>query len=1152
MTPEHSFETLHTTHEGKVSDKWSSYLPAYDRLLSFYRNNNVRLLEIGVQNGGSLEIWAKYFPNATVIVGNDINPDCGKLEFADQRIKVIVGDANSDEAFRAIRAVSPSFDVILDDGSHLSSDIVKSFAAYFPLLAEDGVFIAEDLHCSYWGQFEGGLFAPYSAISFFKRLADIINMDHWGVEKTNVELLAGFSKVYGAEFSNELLAEIHSVEFVNSICVVRKKTTEKNRVGKRTFGGMDELVQDVGRDIAVLGSSQKDNFWSTLKASPDEAFESLQESLAESKEKQEHAEISIEAQRESLADRDAKIRSQAMQLLDLKNQNELALKQNELASKQLAFVEGEKDEIQSHSDHLEADLKSVLSSTSWHLARPIRAFGSHVQGTKRAFKRVAAVLRDVPKLPQLYSKYRRVGTSEGISGIDLRFDLLGDDEFRKQVSDARGYSQDLLRFLVKVGHARRSFHIWVHSNKTRSGIVGWIGAVWIGRTSAGRNLEKTHIRFHIDRPVLRAFRIVPKDFQISGWAFDQEHLSGAAVRVRIGGKILDQKTVQRVDVRNAFLPTYNLPTDLGFQCDVEIGYGFHRMVMEIQHPDKKWVSIQRGILLCVPHRQEKLYGTYDEWIKVETNVLRGQKRDIQRHFSIQSEWSKFLIVVDGRNVNENQAEELQRTLKSVKNQFYDSEFETLLLCEDEKILGRDPAPDIGRATNKTLPSHKCDYVIFLSPGQLLAEFALYEFASQAIQTSFPDLLYADHDHLTANNERTDPFFKPDWSPDYLETFNYVGFIACYRSDLAFECLSDLGPYDFVLQLSERAETVMHCEKILGHQMLSAQGDVSVTERTDILGLENHLERTGRNGIVTCNPIHRGCYEIKLERVKEPLVSIVIPTAGKTVQVGERKIDLIKNVVSQIREISSFKNLEIIVVDNDDLRADQIAHLDENKCERITYTQQKFNIAEKLNLGAAIATGANLILMNDDIEIVTEAWIERMLDQLEKPGVGVVGAKLLYPDQRIQHVGVVHNFGNPDHVHRFCDREYPGYFFSACGVRNYAAVTGACMMTKTDLYREVGGYSEELAVSFNDVDFCQKVVKAGGRIVMTPFAELIHMESVSRVPFADQNEVVWYQKKWAEELVVDKYYNERFLTVAPPTFEVAIGMRILDKYRDRPL
>jgi hypothetical protein len=153
-----TLKKIYAEHTGKVSDKWSLYLEEYDRIFKEYRQKSLNMLEVGVHNGGSLEIWAKYFHNGQHFVGSDINPECSKLLFDDARITVVIGDINSDKTQKDIKSIVSSFDIIIDDGSHISSDIVKKFAKYFPLLNDEGLFVVEDLHCSYLEEFEGGLF----------------------------------------------------------------------------------------------------------------------------------------------------------------------------------------------------------------------------------------------------------------------------------------------------------------------------------------------------------------------------------------------------------------------------------------------------------------------------------------------------------------------------------------------------------------------------------------------------------------------------------------------------------------------------------------------------------------------------------------------------------------------------------------------------------------------------------------------------------------------------------------------------------------------------------------------------------------------------------------------------------------------------------
>ncbi|WP_158273290.1 class I SAM-dependent methyltransferase [Limnohabitans sp. WS1] len=246
-------EQLIETHTGKTTDKWSLYVREYARLFEPYRDQPICLLEIGVQNGGSLEVWSDYFAQARVLVGCDIDEGCRNLTYADSRVHVVVGDASTVETRDQILSISATFDIIIDDGSHTASDIVKSFALYFERLSEGGLYIVEDLHCSYWQNYQGGLHNPLSSIHFFKSLCDIVNHQSWGLPMSRRELLTEFSKQDIAEFSEDLLAQIHSVEFLNSICVVRKAAAPNNTLGPRIVRGQEAFV-----DVGPLGLDGQD------------------------------------------------------------------------------------------------------------------------------------------------------------------------------------------------------------------------------------------------------------------------------------------------------------------------------------------------------------------------------------------------------------------------------------------------------------------------------------------------------------------------------------------------------------------------------------------------------------------------------------------------------------------------------------------------------------------------------------------------------------------------------------------------------------------------------------------------------------------------------------------------------------------------------
>ncbi|WP_346832794.1 class I SAM-dependent methyltransferase [Pseudomonas abietaniphila] len=243
MTESHDLRHLYNVHAHNVSDKWSSYLDTYESVLSPYKADPVKLLEIGVQNGGSLEIWAKYFENSKLIAGCDINSDCEKIKFDAPSISLLIGDINNHETLQKLKSISEKFDIIIDDGSHTSGDIIMTFFKVFPMLNLGGIYIIEDLHCSYWKQFDGGLNSTHSSIAFLKCLVDILNFEHWGLDKDRLHHLDAFD--VPIDFPDNELASLHSIEFKNSMCIIKKKASLDNILGRRRVAGSLEVVSPV-------------------------------------------------------------------------------------------------------------------------------------------------------------------------------------------------------------------------------------------------------------------------------------------------------------------------------------------------------------------------------------------------------------------------------------------------------------------------------------------------------------------------------------------------------------------------------------------------------------------------------------------------------------------------------------------------------------------------------------------------------------------------------------------------------------------------------------------------------------------------------------------------------------------------------------------
>ena len=241
-----SIETLHRNKTGKISDKWASYLPYYDNLFSPLREQSITLLEIGVQNGGSLETWSHYFNNATLLIGCDIDPKCAELRYEDPRVKVVVGDVNVGHTFAAINAICNQFDVVIDDGSHKSNDVLNSFVNYFPMVKPGGIYIVEDAHCLYMNDFGGGVLHEFGAYAFFKRLVDVLSFQFWHEQVSiNTYLRTFFDISTTPTFITE--GWVGSIEFKNSLITIRKaETAGHTKLGERITSGSLAQVQTWG------------------------------------------------------------------------------------------------------------------------------------------------------------------------------------------------------------------------------------------------------------------------------------------------------------------------------------------------------------------------------------------------------------------------------------------------------------------------------------------------------------------------------------------------------------------------------------------------------------------------------------------------------------------------------------------------------------------------------------------------------------------------------------------------------------------------------------------------------------------------------------------------------------------------------------------
>ena len=472
-----------------------------------------------------------------------------------------------------------------------------------------------------------------------------------------------------------------------------------------------------------------------------------------------------------------------------------------------------------------------------------------------------------------------------------------------------------------------------------------------------------------------------------------------------------------------------------------------------------------------------------------------------------------------------------------------------------KVIYRDINGHIVDATNSALALATGEFVCLMDHDDTISPNALYEFAAKLNEDPELDFIYSDEDKISYDGTlRFDPHFKPDWSPEYLECCMYTAHFACYRMEIVNKIggfrkeYNGAQDYDFMLRFSEYVMKVAHVPKMLYHWRAIPGSTATSMDNKDyvieaaIRALKDHIARTGKLDFVKSS-FYKGCFQARYQVEGSPKVSIVIPSAGRNCKIRGKEIDLLANCIATVIDKSTYKNIEIIVVDNNDLRQETLEALARHKVKFIHYTNPIFNIATKMNMGAQHATGEYLLFLNDDIEVISEDWLEAMLSSAQRPGVGAVGAKLLFENDTLQHVGITFCNGLPDHIRRGFPSDELGYFFSSEGQRNYLAVTGACVLLRKDIFQEVGGFEEAFAISYNDIDLCLKIVQKGYRNVYTGQAKLHHFESLSRkLEFSLQEQELFlpeqelFLQRWGEKVAVDPYYSQYF-SASPPNFEL---------------
>jgi GT2 family glycosyltransferase len=447
-----------------------------------------------------------------------------------------------------------------------------------------------------------------------------------------------------------------------------------------------------------------------------------------------------------------------------------------------------------------------------------------------------------------------------------------------------------------------------------------------------------------------------------------------------------------------------------------------------------------------------------------------------------------------------------------------------LAHDDHRIRVLEAGEDWAQALNRALVDATGTFVVLLRPEGELAVDALTEVTDFAHRYPEADVIYSDEDRRDARGRRSDPFFKPDWSPDDLLSYPYVGHLCVFRTTLARALggfrsgIRGAEDFDLLLRVQRRARAIRHMPRVLWHRRSELSPGLVPFARNEAIDrrvIGEYLKETGADAEVTPGLVPGTC-RVRWRIQGSPLVSIIIPTRDR--------IHLLRRCLAGILERTAYRNVEVVIVDNASVEPATLEFL-ESCGAQIVRDPGPFNFARLCNVGVRHTRGEHLLFLNNDAEPCDAEWLSAMLELSQRPGVGAVGAKLYYPDGRIQHLGIVVGInGTAAQIFRGAPADHSGYFGGAFAIRECSAVTGACLMTRREVFETLGGFDETFAVNFNDVDYCLRVRASGFRVMFTPYARLIHHEFATREREKWPPEAERFRRRWVEPAWQDPFYN----------------------------
>jgi O-antigen biosynthesis protein len=685
----------------------------------------------------------------------------------------------------------------------------------------------------------------------------------------------------------------------------------------------------------------------------------------------------------------------------------------------------------------------------------------------------------------------------------------------------------------------------------------------------------------IDEPA--DWAAVPARGRMRGWVVTQDRQEIVELRILAGElEVAVERGVPRPDVATLH-PDYPYARNAGFTADYELPPGWEgETVFEALTADGKWRRFAARHTRVMSGSAESLRFHYREWVqRFDTLSLADTINHRARLEALEPEQRPLISVIMPVF---NPAEPwLRQAIESVRDQYYpnwelciadDASTEPHVAAVLEsyaekdtriKVVTRPENGHISAASNSALALATGDYGALLDHDDSLAPHALAEVVYALSKNPELQFIYTDEDKIDEGGYRSDPYFKPDWNPDLLRGQNYT----CHFSIFRLQRLRDIGGFRVGLEGSQdwdltlratrdlRENQVHHIPQVLYHwRAIPGSTALVIDQKNDYpfraakQALTDDLAARGVSAELL--PVEGHHWRIKYALPSPtPRVSLIIPT--------HNGYELLRTCVDSIRSRTDYDNYEIIVVDHQSNDPTVLKYLTQLESEEVLVMRYagEFNFSAINNFAARHATGAFLAFLNNDLEVIDAPWLQEMVAQAARPEIGAVGAMLYFPDDTVQHAGVILGIGGLNgtpsvagHAFKDAARGSEGQRNRLRLVQNYSAVTAACMVVQREVFETVGGFDEKsLAVAFNDIDFCLKVRRAGFRNLWTPFAELYHHESASRGiedspdkldRFA--SEIASMRERWGDTLDRDPAYNPN-LTAEFEDFSLAVPPRI---------